>query len=132
VDQPLKTVIADNTMAVLFSGWYKQNGSEADATSPHPMTDPLGTLTARDTTALLHAQWTEVLANLKLEDCFFRMMTEVEVGEGCGFKVGLGGREGTFIVWGTAREQIDGFGNAVSPPVGEWICDRLRVALHGA
>ncbi|TYB71147.1 DNA cytosine methyltransferase [Nonomuraea sp. PA05] len=128
VDQPLKTVIADNTMALLFSGWYKENGK----TAPHPLSDALGTVTAHDTTALLHAQWTEVLANLKLEDCYLRMMLKEEVGAGCGFDVSLGNHEGTFIVWGSARDQIDGYGNAVSPAVGRWICDRLRIALHGA
>ncbi|MCF6467311.1 DNA cytosine methyltransferase [Nonomuraea sp. MG754425] len=131
VDQPLKTVIADNTMALMFSGWYKQNGSEADATAPHPASDPLGTLTARDTTALLHAQWRDALADLKLEDCHFRMMAPHEVGVGCGFDVDFGNHKGAFIVWGSARDQIDGFGNAVSPPVGEWIGRRLRAALHG-
>ncbi len=130
VDQPLKTVIADNTMALMFSGWYKQNGSEADATAPHPATDPLGTLTARDTTALLHAEWREVLADLKLEDCRLRMMGSHEVGAGCGFDVDFPGHQGTFKVWGSARDQIDGFGNAVSPQVGHWIGSRLRAALH--
>lgn len=31
---------------------------------------------------------------------------------------------------GSARHQVDGFGNAVSPQVGEWIGSRLRAALH--
>ncbi|MDH2424821.1 DNA cytosine methyltransferase [Sphaerisporangium sp. TRM90804] len=88
-----------------------------------------GTLTARDTTAL-GAQWREVLANLKLEDCYFRMMASHEVGAGCGFDVDFADRQGTFIVWGSARDQVDGFGNAVSPPVGHWIGNRLRAVLH--
>jgi site-specific DNA-cytosine methylase len=32
---------------------------------------------------------------------------------------------------GSARDQVDGFGNAVSPQVGEWIGGRLRAVLHG-
>lgn len=32
--------------------------------------------------------------------------------------------------WGTARDQVDGFGNAVSPQVGTWIGTRLRAVLH--
>ena len=36
----------------------------------------------------------------------------------------------TFIVWGSARNQVDGYGNAVSPQIGEWIGIRLRAALH--
>ena len=37
---------------------------------------------------------------------------------------------GTFVVWGSNRDQVDGYGNAVSPPVGEWIGLRLRAVLH--
>jgi hypothetical protein len=33
-------------------------------------------------------------------------------------------------VWGSARNQVDGFGNAVSPRVGAWIGSRLRPILH--
>ncbi len=96
------------------------------------MSDPLGTLTARDTTALLNAQWRADLEQLSLDDCYFRMLFPHEVGRGCGFDTSFPGRPGKFIVWGTAKEQIDGYGNAVSPAVGEWIGLRLRDALHGA
>lgn len=37
--------------------------------------------------------------------------------------------KGTFIVWGSARDQVDGFGNAVSPNVGMAIGLRLRAVL---
>ncbi len=130
VGQPLKTVVADNHMGLLFSGWYKQNGSSGSETAPHPVTDPLGTLTSRDTTALLTAEWHAMLSELKLEDCYFRMMAAHEIGRGCGFDVDFTDHQGTFIVWGSARNQVDGFGNAVSPQVGEWIGTRLRAALH--
>lgn len=127
----MPTVTSDQIPGLLFSGWYKQNGSDADATAAHPASDPLGTLTARDTTALLHAEWREVLADLALEDCSLRMMGAHEVGAGCGFDVDFAGHKGSFIVWGSARDQVDGFGNAVSPAVGWWIGGRLRAALHG-
>ncbi|MFI7644110.1 hypothetical protein, partial [Nonomuraea sp. NPDC049400] len=118
VDQPLNTVVTDGAgHGLLFSGWYAQNGSEPNAT-------------ARGTTALPHDQWRELLADLTLEDCYFRMMASHEVGAGCGFDVDFADRKGTFIVWGSARDQVDGFGNAVSPQVGRFIGDRLRAALH--
>jgi site-specific DNA-cytosine methylase len=126
VDQPLATVVADGAgHGLLFSGWYKQNG-----TAPHPLTDSLGTLTAHDATALLSAAWRAALADLALEDCFFRMLGAHEVGRGCGFDVNFPGYSGTFIVWGSARNQVDGFGNAVSPQVGAWIGERLRAVIH--
>jgi DNA (cytosine-5)-methyltransferase 1 len=133
VDDPLGTVTASGGQSVLFSGWYKQNGSTADATAAHPLSDPLGTLTTRDTTALLNAQWRTELEKISLDDCYFRMLFPHEVGRGCGFDTTIPGRHpGKFIVWGSAKDQIDGYGNAVSPAVGEWIGLRLRDALHGA
>jgi DNA (cytosine-5)-methyltransferase 1 len=133
VSDPLGTVVGSAiTQGMLFSGWYKQNGSCGNETAPHPVSDPLGTLTSRDTTALLSAEWRAALAELKLEDCYFRMMAAHEVGRGCGFDVDFADHKGEFIVWGSARDQVDGFGNAVSPPVGTWIGERLRAVLHGA
>jgi DNA (cytosine-5)-methyltransferase 1 len=129
--EPLRTVTANNQHGLLFSGWYKQNGTGSEATAPHPLTDPLGTLTARDTTALLTAEWQAALADLALEDCYFRMLGPHEVGRGCGFDVDFPGYQGSFIVWGSARHQTDGFGNAVSPQVGHWISSRLRAVLDG-
>lgn len=131
VSEPLGAITSDPTQALLFSGWYKQNGSNGTETAPHPMTDPLGTLTSRDTTAMLTAEWHEMLADLTLEDCYFRMMAAHEVGRGCGFDVDFQDHKGTFIVWGSARDQVDGYGNAVTPQVGWWIGSRLRDALHG-
>ena len=46
----------------------------------------------------------------------------------CGHEIP--GHTGTFKVWGTARAQVDGYGNAVSPPVGFFLGGRLRDALH--
>ncbi|WP_327592500.1 DNA cytosine methyltransferase [Streptomyces chartreusis] len=131
--EAMPTVTSDQIPGLLTAaGWFKQNGATGTETAPHPMTDPLGTLTARDTTALLMAEWRASLAELPLEDCYFRMMAAHEVGRGCGFDVDFAGSKGTFIVWGSARNQVDGFGNAVSPQVGEWIGTRLRAVLHQA
>jgi site-specific DNA-cytosine methylase len=132
LDRPLGTVVGSaTTQGLLFSGWFKQNGSHGNETAPHPVLDPFGTLTSADTTGLLTSEWREALANLTLEDCYFRMLAAHEVGRGCGFDVDFAGHKGSFIVWGSARNQVDGFGNAVSPQVGEWIGLRLRAALHG-
>jgi DNA (cytosine-5)-methyltransferase 1 len=130
VSDPLGAVTSEPTQALLFSGWYKQNGSTGTETAPHPVTDPFGTLTSRDTTALLMAEWRDALAELTLEDCYFRMMYDHEIGRGCGFDVDFADHEGTFQVWGSARDRVDGYGNAVSPQVGWWIGNRLRAVLH--
>lgn len=131
INKSLGTVVGSAvTQGLLFSGWYKQNGPTGTETAPHPMSDPLGTLTSRDTTALLMAEWRAALADVQLEDCFFRMMAAHEVGRGCGFDVDFPGYQGAFVVWGSASNQVNGFGNAVSPQVGEWIGSRLRAVLH--
>lgn len=131
VSEPLGTVTSNPGQSVLFSGWYKQNGSTGSETAPHPVTDPFGTITSRDTTGLLTAEWLETLATLSLEDCYFRMMKDSEIGRGCGFDVDWAGQKGTFKVWGKPRDRVDGYGNAVSPPVGYWVTSRMRAVLHG-
>ncbi|SKQ96038.1 site-specific DNA methylase [Mycobacteroides abscessus subsp. abscessus] len=115
VSNPLGTVVGSAiTQGVLFGGWYKQNGSTGSETAPHPMTDPLGTLTSRDTTAILTSQWQAMLSELSLEDCYFRMMATHEIGRGCGFDVDFGDHKGTFVVWGSARDQVDGYGGSAA------------------
>lgn len=133
LSDPLGAVVASGQpQGVLFGGWIKNNGTRADQfPAPHPLSDPLGTLTSRDTTGLLTAEWHAMLADLRLEDCYLRMLASYEIGRGCGFDVNFPGYQGTFICWGSERDQTDGFGNAVSPPVGWWIGGRLRAVLHG-
>ena len=127
--EPMPTVTAEPIPGLLSAAWFKQNGGPTD-TAMHPLSDPLGTITSDDTTGLLTAHWRQTLADIALEDCYFRMLREHEVGRGCGFDVPFGDHPGTFVVWGSARAQVDGYGNAVSPAVGHWIGDRLRAALH--
>jgi len=129
--EAMPTFTSDQIPGMLTAaGWFKQNGPTGHETAPHPVTDPLGTLTATDTTGMLAAQWRASLAEMPLEECLFRMMRDYEIGRGCGFDVDFNDYRGTFKVWGSARNQVDGFGNAVSPQVGEWIGTRLRAVLH--
>lgn len=132
--EAMPTVTSEQIPGLLIAaGWYKQNGtSPGHGTAPHPLTDPLGTLTAHDTSALLTAHWRDVLADMRVEDCFYRMLRAYEIGRGCGFDVDFGDHRGDFIVWGSEAAQVGGYGNAVSPPVGAWIGKRLRASLHGS
>ena len=151
LSDPLGTVVGSAiTQQVLFGGWYKQNGTTGTETAPHPLSDPLGTLTARDTTALLsagrpdlllyadhpdlaelYAEYREAVSRLSLMDCYLKMLGPHEVGRGCGFDVDFPGYgyQGDFVVWGSASDQVDGYGNAVSPQVGAWIGSRLRAVI---
>ncbi|WP_409469116.1 DNA cytosine methyltransferase [Streptomyces sp. HC307] len=129
--EPMSTFTSEQIPGLLTAaGWFKQNGPTGTETAAHPVTDPLGTLTSRDTTALLTATWGPALSQVPFEECFYRMMAAHEIGRGCGFDVDFRDYRGTFTVWGSARDQVDGFGNAVSPQVGTWIGERLRAVLH--
>ncbi|KAB7753686.1 hypothetical protein [Mycolicibacterium mucogenicum] len=132
LSSPLGAITGQPAQGLLFSGWFKQHGSQPHQfPAPHPLSDPFGAITGHDTTSLLTAEWHAMLADLTLEDCYFRMLGPHEIGRGCGFDVDFADHKGTFIVWGSNRDQVDGYGNAVSPAVGEWISARLRDALHG-
>lgn len=147
--EPMPTVTSDQIPGLLTAaGFVKNNGPEDQAQyRAHPVSDPLGTLIASSAgQALLFsgwkeqdssdkgasAEWRAMLADLPLSSCYFRMLGAPEVGRGCGFDVDFPNYQGTFIVWGSARAQVDGYGNAVSPPVGEWIGLRLRRVLDNS
>ncbi len=125
VDAPLPTQAASETLG-LVSGVipFRKNTRSALGFEAIP------TITSEQTPGLLTAEWAAALANITLEECHFRMLRAYEVGRGCGFNPDFGDEPGTFKVWGSARNQVDGYGNAVSPAVGEWIGRRLRASFH--
>lgn len=139
--EPLPTQVGSETLGLLSAGVmpYRKNTlptmlGEAMPTVTSDQIPGLltaaGTVTAHDTTAPLMAEWRAQLSRLRLEECYFRMMAAHEIGRGCGFDVNFPDYAGSFRVWGSARDQVDGFGNAVSPQVGAWIGARLRAVLH--
>ncbi|MCX4911905.1 DNA cytosine methyltransferase [Streptomyces sp. NBC_00878] len=141
VGEPLPTQVGSETLAVVSSGVvpFRKNTvptMHAEAMPAFTADQIPGLLTAAGTInhsaieSMLAAEWRAALAELPLEDCYFRMMREYEIGRGCGFDVDFGDYTGTFTVWGSARNQVDGFGNAVSPQVGAWIGARLRAVIH--
>lgn len=141
IDNPLPTQVGSETLAVVSSGIvpFRKNTLPAvhGEAMPTVTSDQIpGLLTAAgmmNRSAMesqFMAEWRAALADLPLEDCYFRMMREYEIGRGCGFDVDFRDYKGTFTVWGSARNQVDGFGNAVSPQVGAWIGSRLRAVIH--
>lgn len=141
--EPMPTMTSDQIPGLLTAaGVIKHNGGISEAAyRAHPLTDPMGTVVSSTVTqgllfsgwhkdnGTLVTEWSAVLADLKLEDCYFRMLAPHEVGRGCGFDTTFPDHVGGFVVWGSNRDQVDGFGNAVSPPVGAWIGSRLRAVL---
>jgi DNA (cytosine-5)-methyltransferase 1 len=139
--EPLPTQVGSETLAVVSSGVipYRKHtvptmhGEAMPTFTAEQIPGVLsaaGTIGDRVVEAQLASLWRATLAELPLEDCYYRMMREYEIGRGCGFDVDFGEYHGTFQVWGSARNQVDGFGNAVSPQVGTWIGNRLRAVLH--
>lgn len=147
VDEALPTQTASETLSVLSAGVLPFRKHTIPTTHAEPMPTQTAdqipglltaagpaaandAMTAAPAVSVLTAEWHAMLADLRLEDCYLRMLGAHEIGRGCGFDVNFPDHEGTFICWGSERDQTDGFGNAVSPPVGWWIGDRLRAVLH--
>jgi DNA (cytosine-5)-methyltransferase 1 len=138
ITEPFPTQAGSETLSLLSTGVmpFRQH------TRPALAGEAMPTMTSDQVPGLVTTQqkilagdsmlrdWMEALRTLDINDCFFRMLFKHEVGRACGFDPDFPGYEGTFIVWGTAQEQIDGYGNAVSPQVGYWIAMRLRASLH--
>ena len=123
--EPMSTQTGECRPAVITGAFIKQNGKAHD-TAPHPLSDPMGTITSRDTTGLVTVEliddFLEQLHSLTPEKARLRMFKEIEVQRGCGFP-------DDFVVWGSAADQVDGFGNAVSPPLGEFYARRMAAVL---
>jgi DNA (cytosine-5)-methyltransferase 1 len=134
--EPTATQGGSETLALVSAGVlpFRKN------TVPTTHAEPMPTFTAEQNPGLLSVtpevnagagdpEWLEALLSLKLEDCWFRMLFKHEVGRACGFDVDFPGYTGKFEVWGSAKDQIDGYGNAVSPAIGKWFGQRLRPLL---
>ena len=73
---------------------------------------PIGTLTTRDRYALVWPGFIDV------DDCTLRMLAPKELGRGMAFA-------DDYVVTGSKREQVAGYGNAVTPPVAEVLFSAL-------
>ncbi|MBF6333168.1 DNA cytosine methyltransferase [Nocardia transvalensis] len=86
---------------------------------PHPVAEPMGTLTTRDTYALV-----DVLSEDYINDVRFRMLEPHEISRAMAF--------GTdYVVVGNKRQRVRQLGNAVTPPVAEVIISALVEAITG-
>lgn len=86
---------------------------------PHPTDRPVGTVTTRDRHALIDTQ-------RAVDDCGFRMLEPHEVAAAMAFPDGY--IPGDL----TKRDRVRLAGNAVTPPVMQWICGRILQALEVA
>lgn len=84
----------------------------------HSILDPAGTVTTVDRQALI-----QPTAEIRVEDCGFRMLQPHEIGRAMAFP-------DTYKVLGNSREKVRQYGNAVTPPVMRLILERCLETLN--
>jgi DNA (cytosine-5)-methyltransferase 1 len=80
-------------------------------------TESLRTITTNDRAALVQPH------GIDINDCYYRMLKPHEIKLGMAF-------DKSYIVLGTNKEQVKQLGNAVTPPVMEWLIDRCVKSLN--
>ncbi len=112
-DAPAPTQMAVDKHALvqpspfLVSYYGTQNVSPVDEAVP--------TVTGLDRHALIEPE-------LKVEDCYFRMLQPHEIGAAMAFPV-------EYLVGGNKRDRVKQYGNAVTPPVMDWIIRQCAASL---
>lgn len=78
--------------------------------------DPTGTISTRDRLAIISHQ------TPRIEDCYFRMLRPDEIKLAMAF-------DRDYIILGNQKDQVKQCGNAVTPPVMEWLVERAVESL---
>ena len=65
-----------------------------------------------------------------VEQSTFRMLEPSEIGRGMVMYLTAEGAR--YVIHGNRRQQVRQLGNAVTPPVAQWIAERIKDALQGA
>ena len=151
VDNPLTSLTTRGHHGLVTSMYTKVNGGPG-STAWHPVTDELGTITGRDTTALLSAVTMPLLHDgdrvrpisdplatlttsrerymashasdpIDIDAVHFRMLKpDPELRRAMAFP-------DDYELFGTKTQITAGLGNAVTPPVAAWIAERALATL---
>lgn len=105
LEAPLGTITASGNHTGFLMSYYGTGGESG-------LSEPMPTVVGHDRHALV-----EAAKNIKLDDCYFRMIQPDEVAKGMAFPT-------TYQVLGNKRQQIRQYGNAVTPPVMKMILQR--------
>lgn len=159
VTDPMHTVTAGGMhhalMSTLGGGFVKQNGAAGD-TAWHDPVDPFGTITGRDSTGLMILPWLDqwrseptlvtdqmatIMTHLRhslasievsgspvdddelMRVCFRMLDPDTELRRGMAFR-------DDYILLGNKTQMTAGLGNSVTPPVQEWIGERVMASLR--
>ena len=85
---------------------YNYNGKQTSQ-----ITDASGTVAANDHLALVNYQ------KPKLEDCYYRMLKPSEIQLAMAF-------DRDYVILGSGKDKVKQCGNAVTPPVMEWLLEK--------
>lgn len=107
--------IITNEAYQLFIGHYYKGAHEKH------FTEPIGSCSTKDRH---YAVMMKAGEKIKVEDCYYRMIKADEVGRAMAF-------ERDYVVHGNERQQVRQYGNAVTPPVMQWIISRCVETLKG-
>jgi DNA (cytosine-5)-methyltransferase 1 len=122
LNKALSTVVAGGNHHLLVKGilnnkdlnaflTYYYSGSQQASQA----TDPINTITTGDRVAIVKGQ-------VKLEDCYYRMLKPHEIQRAMAF-------HDEYIVLGNSKQKVKQLGNAVTPPVMEWLVQRCVESL---
>ncbi len=114
-DEPLDTFTAGarhHALVQFMMSYYGQGGER-------PITDPMGTLTTRDR----HAMVETADVDIDPADCLFRMLVPHEVKRGMAF-------DETYVILGNNRDQVKQAGNAVTPPVMDYLTRQVMAIFQ--
>jgi DNA (cytosine-5)-methyltransferase 1 len=150
VKEPVSTITTSGTHHYLALPFVVENKGQSKSKS---LSDPLGTLTTKSHHGLITTEaWKSFLSynynghqtsNIseptdsmttkerasiityqepKLEDCYYRMLKPHEIKLAMAFG-------SDYIVLGSGKDQVKQLGNAVTPPVMEWLLERAIQSL---
>lgn len=132
VNSPFRTITASDDRPLLVeppTAFYVRNfagGQMIDNSMVHDVAKPFGTITAHDHTSLLVPYYghgdPRLTSAVNLDDCLYRMLEPHEVGRAMAFP-------DTYRVEGNKKDRVRLYGNAVTPPVMEFLIGRVAEAL---
>lgn len=121
LNQPLPTQTTRQTLALTIPPFIASYYSASDCVSP--LSHPIPTITTHERHALIcPPPITETNLESVVSNCGFRMLDVREIQSTMGFPH-------NYTLTGTKREQIKQLGNAVTPPVMEWIAKQIFQVL---
>lgn len=114
-DQPIDTLTTRDRFALIM----RNNSGGAEMSTP--ALQPLRTLTTKGHQSLITPGDVEAAAAL-VDDCTFRMLQPHEIGAGMAFPL-------DYLVLGSKRDQVKGYGNAVTPPAARDLVGALAESM---